>query len=161
VDVPWLTDPDRPDLSTWLAELRAHLELAAGAAERLVLAHSLGATLWLHHAAGRFDRRLRVNRVLLVAPPGPNWHEPDVVGFHPAPLDRAGLRQASGSTRLVVGSDDPACSATEAVRMATTLGVDLDVIPHAGHLNTASGYGPWPAVLDWARTAATPLRAAR
>src|SRR5437588_1892178 len=129
VDVPWFTDPDRPDLATWLAELREHLELAAESAERVVLAHSLGATLWLHHAAGRFDRRLRVNRVLLVAPPGPSWHEPDVVGFHPGPLDPTGLRRAAGSTRMVVGSDDPGCSLAEAARMAAALGVDLDVIP--------------------------------
>ncbi|GDY31488.1 RBBP9/YdeN family alpha/beta hydrolase [Gandjariella thermophila] len=160
VDVPTFTDPDRPVRDTWLTELREHLAVAPAAAGRVVLAHSWGATLWLHHAAGRFDRGLRVERVLLVAPPAPRCHRAEMVGFHPVPLDPAGLRRAGGHTRLVVGSDDPACPVADAAGMARALGVDLDVLPHGGHLDPAAGYGAWPAALDWVRTGATPLRAA-
>lgn len=160
VDVPQFTDPDHPVVDTWLAELREHLEVAPASVERVVLAHSCGSVLWLHHAAGRFEHGLRVDRILLVAPPGPSWHHPDVVGFQPAPLDAAGLRRAAAHTRLVVGADDPACPIVDAARMAVALNVDLDVVPGGAHLNTAAGYGPWPAVLDWVRTGTTPLRAA-
>jgi predicted alpha/beta hydrolase family esterase len=148
VDVPQLTDPDRPALDVWLAELRHHLE-AAPAGERVLLAHSAGASLWLHHAAGMSDHRLRFDRVLLVSPPGPRWDNPDVRGFTPAPLDAAGIRRAAGWTQLVVGDNDDACSVDDAVDMAAALKIDLDVIPGGAHLNTAAGYGPWPAVLGW------------
>jgi len=149
VDVPQFTEPDRPDLEVWLGELRHHLEAAPDGGERVVLAHSCGALLWLHHAARLADAALRFDRVLLVAPPGPRWHEPDVHGFAPVPLDAAGVRRAAARTQLVVSDNDEACSVDEAMDMAARLKIDLDVIPGGGHLNTAAGYGPWPAVLDW------------
>lgn len=149
VDVPQFTEPDRPDLEVWLGELRHHLEAAPSGGERVVLAHSCGALLWLHHAARLADAALRFDRVLLVAPPGPRWHEPDVHGFSPVTLDAAGVRRAAARTQLVVSDNDEACSVDEAMDMAARLKIDLDVIPGGGHLNTAAGYGPWPAVLDW------------
>lgn len=152
VDVPQLSDPDRPQLARWLAELRDHLRAAPATEERIVLAHSSGAALWLHHAAGLADEAhhpLRFDRVLLVAPPGPRWHHPDLHGFVPAPLDPAGVRRAAGWTQLVVGDDDATCSVDEAVDMAAALKIDLDVIPQGAHLDGESGYGPWPAVRDW------------
>jgi predicted alpha/beta hydrolase family esterase len=149
VDVPQFSEPDHPKLEVWLAELTHHLEAAPPAAERVVLAHSCGALLWLHHAAGLADGRLRFDRVLLVAPPGPRWHEPDVQGFVPAPMDAAGIRRAAARTQLVVSDNDETCSVDEAVDMAARLKIDLDVIPGGAHLDTAAGYGPWPTVLDW------------
>lgn len=153
VDVPQLTDPDRPDLEVWLAELRHHLEAAPAVAERVLLAHSSGASLWLHHAArltgAHAELPLRFDRVLLASPPGPRWHNPDVRGFAPVPLDPAGVRRAAAWTQLVVGDDDDACTVDEAVAMAAQLKIDLDVIPGGAHLNTDAGYGPWPAVLGW------------
>jgi predicted alpha/beta hydrolase family esterase len=152
VDVPQFTEPDHPDLEVWLGELTHHLE-AAPAAERVMLAHSCGALLWLHHAArlagGHDEARLRFDRVLLAAPPGPRWHEPDVHGFNPAPLDAAGIRRAAAWTQLVVSDNDEACSVEEALDMATRLKIDLDVIPGGARLDTASGYGSWPAAFDW------------
>ncbi|GAB3435845.1 RBBP9/YdeN family alpha/beta hydrolase [Actinophytocola sediminis] len=151
VDIPQLTDPDRPDLEVWLGELRHHLEVAPPADERILLAHSCGALLWLHHAARLVENHteLRFDRVLLVAPPGPGWTHPDVSGFAPAPLDAGGVRRAAGWTQLVVGDDDGTCAVADAVTMAAQLKIDLDVIPGGAHLNTDAGYGPWPAVHEW------------
>jgi hypothetical protein len=155
VDVPQLTDPDRPDLETWLAELRHHLRAAPADEERVVLAHSAGSALWLHHAArlagGHDELALRFDRVLLVSPLGRGFEHPDVHGFTPAPLDAAGVRRAASWTQLVVGEDDTACAVDDAVEMAAQLKVDLDVIPGGAHLNTDAGYGVWPAVLEWVR----------
>src|SRR5436190_9605925 len=128
VDVPQFTDPDKPVLDVWLDELREHLEAAPSDVERIVLAHSAGALLWLHHASHAVPAGLRVNRVLLVAPPGPDWHEPEVTGFQPTPLDPAGLRRAAGLTRMVISDDDPCGTVTQGRQLAGTLGVDLDVI---------------------------------
>ncbi|MCT2586846.1 RBBP9/YdeN family alpha/beta hydrolase [Actinophytocola gossypii] len=149
VDIPQLTDPGRPDLDVWLAELRHHLDAAPPDGERVLLAHSCGAALWLHHAARLAGPEPRFDRVLLVSPPGPRWTHPDVHRFTPAPLDAAGVRRAAGWTQLVVADDDPACPVADAVDMAASLKVDLDVIPGGAHLNTDAGYGPWPAVREW------------
>jgi len=157
VDLPQFTEPNRPVLDVWLEELRQHLAAAPREQERVVLAHSCGASLWLHHAATEVDPALRVDRVLLVAPPGPDWHHPDVVGFHPTPLDPDGLRRAASSTRLVVGDDDPYCALGESKLMAEALRIEIDVIVGGGHLNVDAGYGPWSAALKWVRSDRTPL----
>ncbi len=157
VEVPVFSDPDSPALDTWLAELTHHLEAAPADARRVVVAHSLGATLWLHHAARTAGHALRVDAVLLAAPLGTGWHHPDVRGFVPSPLDPAGVRRAAGWTQLATGEDDAYLPVDEAVAMAAALKVDLDVIPSGGALDSRTGYGSWPCLLDWVRDRRTRL----
>ncbi|GGM53715.1 hypothetical protein GCM10012275_25980 [Longimycelium tulufanense] len=149
VDFPTLPEPDRPVVGEWLRVLRERLAAADPAAELIVLTHSCGSTLWLHHAATVNGRARRADRVLLVSPPSLGWRHPDVRGFQPAPLEARGLRRAAGVTRMVVGSDDPHCTLVESRAVAARLGVELDVVPDGQHLNTDAGFGPWPAVLGW------------
>ncbi len=160
VDLPRFSSPDSPRLSVWVDELRSHLAAmpAPGTAERVVVAHSLAGLLWLHHAAGSFDPALRVDRVLLVAPPAPDFDgEPLISEFlHPV-LDPTVVRRAAVSTRLVVGEGDHYCTLPQAKEMAEALRVDLDVIVGGGHLNVDAGYGPWGAVLKWVRSGRVPL----
>ncbi|MEV8439395.1 alpha/beta fold hydrolase [Actinosynnema sp. NPDC051121] len=160
VDLPRFSSPDAPRLSAWLEELRSHLAAmpADGSVERVVVAHSLAGLLWLHHAAGTFDEALRVDRVLLVAPPAPDFDgEPLISEFlHPV-LDPTVVRRAAVSTRLVVGEGDPYCTLAQAKELAEALRVDVDVIVGGAHLNVVSGYGEWGAVLKWVRSGRTPL----
>ncbi|RKT53078.1 RBBP9/YdeN family alpha/beta hydrolase [Saccharothrix australiensis] len=158
VDLPQFTLPDAPRLDVWLAELRDHLAAAPTSPERVVVAHSLAGLLWLHHAAGEFDEALRVDRVLLVAPPSPRHAgEPLISEFLDVPLDPAALRRAAGSTRLVMGEGDPYCTLEQGKELAEALRVDVDVIVGGAHLNAAAGYGSWGAVLKWVRSDRTPL----
>jgi predicted alpha/beta hydrolase family esterase len=157
VDLLMFTDPDQPERDYWLAELHEHLDAAPIDAERIVLAHGVGAALWLHHAATRPVVTRRVERVLLVAPPGPQWHEANVRAFEPAPLDRVGVAQAAAATRLVTSDNDPTRSMEQARTLAEELIIQWDVIPGGGQLDTESGYGHWPAVLDWVRDGTTPI----
>lgn len=157
VDLPELPDPGEPQLDVWLRATREHLAAAPREGERVVVAHSLGCLLWLHHSAGEFDPALRVDRVLLVAPPHPSTPEPLIAGFLPPPLDPDALRRAAGSTRMVVGVGDEYISVEQARELAAALRIDLDVIPDGGHLNVAANYGSWPAVLKWVRSGHTPL----
>ena len=160
VDLPRFSSPDEPELPAWLDELRAHLAAmpAAGSAERVVVAHSLAVLLWLHHASGEFDESLRVDRVLLVAPPAPDFAcEPLISDFlHPV-LDPTVVRRAAVSTRLVVGEGDSYCTVAQAKEMAEALRVEIDVIVGGAHLNVDAGYGEWGAVLKWVRSGRTPL----
>lgn len=155
VDFPHFRDPDEPDVGTWLDELTMHLDAAPRDVERVVVAHSLGCHLWLHHGAREISQR--VDRVLLVAPPAPDCDDPLLKSFVPPPLDSCGVRRAASQTRMVVGEGDPWCSLNAAKLMAELLRVDIDVLPGAGHINADAGYGPWPAVLKWVRSSRTPL----
>ncbi|MBT2676609.1 alpha/beta hydrolase, partial [Streptomyces sp. ISL-14] len=104
---PQLPDPDDPELEVWMEELTRHLGALDAGSERVVLAHSLSAVLWLHAVARGLPGLDAVNRVLLVAPPSGAVlaRHPEVARFAPPPLEFA----LPGPTRLVAGDDDPYC----------------------------------------------------
>jgi len=149
VSFPELPDSDAPQLSAWQEVLeRELLELADGDGERVILAHSLGAALWLWHTS-RVDVHTRPHRVLLVAPPCTSLHHPEIAGFLPVDADRSTVAGAAGETRLVCADDDPHCPAGAAAVYGEPLGLEVELIPGAGHLNSDAGYGPWPHLEAW------------
>jgi predicted alpha/beta hydrolase family esterase len=105
-----------------------------------VIAHSLGCLLWLHHGAGD-----RAERVLLVAPPSLAGAPPPLHPWFPVPLDPA----TAGNARLVCAPDDPYCPEDAAREYGEPLGIPVDVLPGAGHVNPDAGFGPWPEVEAW------------
>jgi serine hydrolase len=113
-----------------------------------VLAHSTACLLWLHHAAGSAGSP-RPSRVALVAPPAPDRPLPAWDFLRPVPLPVDALRRAADGTVLVGGDDDPHCPGGVAQVFGAPLKMAATVIPGAGSLTAADGYGPWPAVLDW------------
>src|SRR3954451_24337671 len=101
---PAFADVDRPDLPEWLAALRASVaDLPADGYD--VVAHSLGAVLWLHHVTDPGDSP-RAARVALVAPPSPATSFPEIAAFFPPPMDVDALRRGADGTVLVAGDDD-------------------------------------------------------
>jgi predicted alpha/beta hydrolase family esterase len=147
VAYPSLPDADSPRVDRWLDALDTELATLP-AAETTVLCHSLGSLLWLHHATRR--PTLEVVRALLVAPPQPDDEDTDSVGFRPTPLDLDGVAAAARETRLVCSTNDPWCPWETAQRIGDTIGVPIDWLENAGHINTDAGYGPWPAAEAWA-----------
>ncbi|WP_392967344.1 RBBP9/YdeN family alpha/beta hydrolase [Streptomyces sp. LN245] len=143
---PQLPDPDDPDLEVWLAELARHLDALRGS-ERVVVAHSLSAVLWLHAAARELPGAAGVDRVLLVAPPSASVLAglPEIAGFTLAAKDFT----LPGPTRLIADDDDPYCPEGAGTVYGEPLGVPTRILPGAGHLGMDAGYGPWPAVLEW------------
>jgi uncharacterized protein len=144
VSYPQLSNPFDPQPDQWLAELRR--ELGGMEGERILLCHSLGTLLWLLHARDGGDR---VDRVLLVAPPCTD-ELPAVVRFRPDGVTADAVRAAAGDTRMLCSDEDPYCPAGAAATFGEPLDLDYEVIPGGGHLNTDAGYGPWPAVEEWA-----------
>ena len=144
---PRFPDLDHPELGSWLTGLRAALAgLPADGFD--VVAHSLGAVLWLHHVADAGDSP-RPARVALVSPPSPATSIPEVAEFFPPPLDIDTVRRSADGTVLVAGSDDPFLPEGIAAAYGLPLKMATTVIEGGGHLNTESGYGEWPAVLEW------------
>jgi uncharacterized protein len=143
---PQLPSPHTPQLPAWLHALDAELETLS--TDPVVVCHSLGCLLWLHHraAGGRGSARL-----LLAAPPSLTG-VPDVLdSFFPVPLRH--LRRA----RLVCSDDDPYCPEGAVGLYGNQLGLPTDVIPGGGHLNPDAGLGPWPAVEAWCRRGSIPI----
>jgi predicted alpha/beta hydrolase family esterase len=138
VAYPELPDPDEPFLPAWLAALEAELARLPG--EPVVVCHSLGCVLWLHHAA----RGGAAARALLVAPPSPDLGLRELASFFPAPAAPA----LAPGTRLVCADDDPYCPEGAAAAYPR-LGVPVDAIAGGGHLNVDAGYGPWPEAEAW------------
>ena len=146
---PAFPDVDHPDLGDWLAALREVLEGLPEAGYDLV-AHSLGAVLWLHHVMEPGGSS-RPARVALVAPPSPHLQEPTVQQFLPPPLDIDAVRHAAEGTVLIGGDTDPHLPEGIAEAYGRPLKMATTVIEGGGHLNVDSGYGPWSAMLDWCR----------
>lgn len=146
VRFPVLPNPDDPSLPDWLTALdTALVGLADDAFD--VVAHSLGAVLWLHHAA--VGRGPRPARVALVSPPSPHTTIPEIAGFFPPPLDIDIVRRAADGTVLVAGDDDPYLPEGIAAAYGLPLKMAATIISGAGHLNLDAGYGEWPGMLDW------------
>lgn len=130
-------DWERPEREAWVETIVR----AAGAAERpvVLVAHSLGVSA-VAHAAHRLPLG-KVRGAFLVAPPD---HErpgapAETASFAPAPRDPLPFPSI-----LVASGNDPYCAPDRAEDMAAAWGSDFHLAGEAGHINAASGHGPWP-----------------
>ena len=147
VRVPDFADLDNPVLQAWLATLRSCLHGLPDDGYDVV-AHSLGAVLWLHHVNAPSSAP-RAARVLLVAPPSPSTSIPEIAEFYPPPMDIDTVRHSADGTVLVGSDNDPYLPEGIAAAYGVPLKIATTIFTGAGHLNAESGYGPWPNVLDW------------
>lgn len=156
-----LPQPNAPRLAIWQAALDERLERMASMdpavldeqgdpeGELVVVAHSLGTRLWLAHATRDEAAPVVADRVALVVPPRlPRSADRDV--FPDVDVDAARPDLVARHTRVVLSETDhwwPELGAGAAI--ARPLGLPVDVIGAAGHVEPADGYGPWPAMLAW------------
>jgi hypothetical protein len=136
----------KPTRDAWVGRIIA----AAAASPRpvVLVAHSLGVAA-VAHAGTRMPRGL-VAGAFLVAPAdienAGSWPETDgetfdieASGFAPIPLDTLPF-----PATLVASSNDPYCALERARHFATGWGADFVEAGALGHINAASGHGPWP-----------------
>lgn len=131
-------DWDQPDASAWRARI---VEAVSQATRPVVLiAHSLGVVAAVQ-AAPNFPAGV-VRGALLVAFPDvertPNL-PPSVTAFAPVPRDPLPF-----PSLLVASRNDPYCSYERAEDFAYAWGAALVDAGESGHINVASGHGPWP-----------------
>ena len=147
VAFPELPDPTAPQKDVWVAALAD--VVAAATTPVTIVAHSLGCWAVDHLFAER--GLLGVRGALLVAPPTPYLLFEPAESFFPPPR-RADVWAPIGAHSLLIGSDDDEFTpADEFEALARGLGMPCRIIPVAGHINLASGYGPWPFALEWLR----------
>lgn len=127
-----LSDPERPLPAVWEIELAG---MILRHPDSILVGHSLGAVLiarllatWPH---------LRVRAALLVAPAETEGAD-RINHFGPIPQVRLDV-----PTTVVVSRNDPWMSFGRARHLARAWGSDLVDAGFAGHINVASGFGPW------------------
>jgi predicted alpha/beta hydrolase family esterase len=143
VSYPDLPEPSDPQPDAWREAVEAEL---GDLDKPVVLCHSLACLLWLRLAADA-EEPLAAS-VLLVAPP----RLPDlapVARFEPDGVAAADVRRAAGETLMVCSDNDPYCPPGAVAAYAEPLEIAAHVISGAGHLNPETGYGEWPAALQW------------
>jgi uncharacterized protein len=148
VAYPDLPDADLPSLPAWRSTLDGELA-ALPAGEAIVVCHSLACLLYFHHVA---EGGPQADRVLLVSPPSETAGVQEIQGFFPVPLPAL----AAGA-RLVCADEDPYCPEGAATLYGGPLGIPVDVLPGAGHINPETGFGPWPSAEEWCLSGDRPV----
>lgn len=142
---PTFSNFDSPNKTVWLEELLKLMKTIPKNNNLTVITHSLGCILWLHYASSQNKRF--ANKVILVAPPSPSIILSEAKSFFPVPLDGNRLKKTAEEILFVHSSNDPYCSSDDS-KNYINLGLPSITIPNAGHINTQSGHGKWPWVLD-------------
>ncbi|HEV2846057.1 MAG TPA: alpha/beta hydrolase [Thermoanaerobaculia bacterium] len=130
-------DWETPVCRDWVVRLEEAV-VEAGP-EVVIAAHSLGCATVAHWA---LQSKRTVRGAFLVAPSdveAPWYREVGLTGFDPMPLQRLPF-----SSLVVASSNDPYLSLERAGEFARAWGSRFVDVGEAGHLNTASGHGPWP-----------------
>ncbi|WP_225028190.1 RBBP9/YdeN family alpha/beta hydrolase [Xinfangfangia pollutisoli] len=128
-----LSDPSRPVPAVWEYELA---QAIVAAPDSILVGHSLGAVL-IARLLTRYPD-LPVRAALLVAPA--ETRGSDRIGqFGPIPE-----RLLPVPSTVVASRNDPWMSLGRASQLASAWGARLVDLGEAGHINRASGFGPWP-----------------
>ncbi|MEH7502033.1 alpha/beta fold hydrolase [Neobacillus drentensis] len=142
---PTFSNFDSPNKTVWLEELSNLMKTILENNNLTVITHSLGCILWLHYARNQNKRIAK--QVILVAPPSPTIILSEAKSFFPVPLDGNHLKRAAEEILFIHSSNDPYCS-TDDSKNYLNLELPSITIPNAGHINTNSGHGQWPWILD-------------
>jgi predicted alpha/beta hydrolase family esterase len=148
-------DFDHPDRDEWVATLDAAVR--ACATQPVLAAHSLGCALvaqWSAVTGGR-----GIAGAFLVAPSDVEAPDYPVEGRS---FSRMPLSSLPFPSLLVASTDDEYVSVARAQEFADAWGSQLVFIGDEGHINGASGHGPWPEgeamLLEFAGGGHGPLR---
>jgi len=129
---------DTPDRDAWVKRLDEYINAAPDPASVIIVGHSLACATIVHWAQ-TYERAIR--GALLVAPSdteAPSY-PPGTYGFIPMPLFRLPFPAIT-----ITSHNDVYVSPERALHFAEHWGTPLVDIGPAGHINVASGHGPWP-----------------
>src|SRR6201995_262644 len=123
-------DWNDPHLPEWSARVRREIARATGST--FIAAHSFGALAAIQAAS---DYAERISGALLVAPADPEHF--GVAEFLP-------IKRMTFPIIVVGSTDDRWLSIETAERWARLWGAEFVNLGAAGHINSESGFGPWP-----------------
>jgi uncharacterized protein len=114
----------------------------------VLVGHSCG-SIAIPHWAAKYP--LKIKGAMLVGPSDvelPDFPK-NAIGFKPVPLEELPF-----PTIVVASSEDPYVALERAEYFAKHWGSTVVNIGPAGHINAASGYGPWAEGMELLRTLA-------
>ncbi|MGX0879672.1 putative alpha/beta hydrolase family esterase [Roseovarius sp. MBR-154] len=124
---------DRPRSDQWLTEIAGALLLHPGA---VLVGHSLGAVAAVQLLS--HWPQLKVGGALLVAPAEPSRDS------RTAPFGKIPDGPLRVPAIVAASRNDPWMDQPRARRLAKRWGAEFVDMGEAGHVNVASGFGPWP-----------------
>jgi predicted alpha/beta hydrolase family esterase len=131
-------DWEHPRCRDWTQNIDAAISSAESPV--VLVAHSMGCIATVHWALSSGGNG-RVAAAFLVAPPDVEAETIPVgpTGFAPCPLSRLPFKSLA-----IASANDPFATLERAKLFAASWGSELIILESAGHINAASGYGPWP-----------------
>ena len=144
---PQLPKPLAPEREEWVTALAR--VVADSADPVLFVAHSLGCWAVDHYL--KTHGATKVRAALLVTPPSPfSLFEP-IQSFLPPPRDAAVWSSIAAQSLLIGSDNDDHAGPEEIQELAERLRIEHRILEGVGHINTASGFGPFPLAEDWLR----------
>ena len=140
VSFPKFTNPDFPDKTLWIKELKQHLK---DFRPDVVICHSLANILWFHLC--NEEEIQEVEQLFLVAPPSINCDLEELKSFYPVNVPKNLYAKES---ILISSTNDPYMTLDEAKSLQNELDIEMKVIKDGGHINADSSYGEWPWILE-------------
>lgn len=136
-------DYEAPICSEWIDTIQKKVESVGP--DAILVGHSSGA-IAISHWAKKFGTPIA--GAMLVGPSDVERADfpYQITGFKPIALDRF-----SFPSIVVASSNDPYVTLERATYFASRWGSKLVNVGPAGHINTASGHGPWPEGIELLR----------
>ena len=140
VHFPLLKEKDTPKKDVWTRQVQEILE---DFKPDIVVCHSLANILWFHLC--NEQKAYHVKKLFLVAPPSLTCKLAELSTFFPVDIPKQLFTQ---SVTLITSTTDQYMSTEEASSLGKTLSCEHIILQDAGHINTASGYGEWEAIVE-------------
>lgn len=138
VSFPLLDNPHFPSKNRWCKQAKAIIEEFT---PTIVIAHSLGAVLWLWLAD---EIETKPTQIILVAPPSQTTSIETIKSFFPYPTPDLSPQEST----IIVSNDDPYITPDEAKYLGQQIGAYVEILAEMGHINTDSGFGPWEYIYE-------------
>jgi predicted alpha/beta hydrolase family esterase len=145
VVAPDFPDPDAPELSKWLAEVRG--KVPKFSEDWVLVSHSLGGPTILRLLES-FKRGEKVRAVVMVAAFGKDLGIPEISSFVSSDFNWDKIKRGADNFIVINSDNDPFIELSEGRRLAKLLGAQLIIEKGAGHINEGSGFTKYPRVLE-------------
>ncbi|MBJ9957116.1 RBBP9/YdeN family alpha/beta hydrolase [Acinetobacter courvalinii] len=140
---------DRPVLSEWIAQFVK--TVAAAPAPVQIVAHSFGCLTSVAALAEHPELRTKVKNLLLVAPANPARFGEAGFARHSLTDYQQYFQQLNIEvpTTLLISENDPWLGYVDALQLAQAWKLTPINLGAVGHVNVASGFGPFPEILNY------------
>jgi hypothetical protein len=128
---------ERPVLADWVA--RIHQEIMLATRPVVLVGHSMSVAAIVHTARQLADTKVR--GAFLVSPPD---FDADTLPATARSFGEVPTDPLPFPSMVVASTTDPLVGVERAQGFAADWGSDFKLAGDAGHINAASGHGPWP-----------------